>query len=110
MAAARRQIIQAAVDCNYDALAELASSPYFLYVSGESGDPVGYWRSQEEGPMGLPLRNLVETLNMPFGIVEPEGDVQYLWPADWAEDPGYTGYRIMIHHTGEWLIYAVGEW
>jgi hypothetical protein len=110
VAATRQQIIEAAVECNYDALAELASSPYFLYAPGESGDPVGYWRSQEEGPMGVPLLRLVETLNTPFGVAEPEGDVQYLWPAEWADDYEFTGYRVIIHHTGEWLMYVVGEW
>ncbi|HSQ38022.1 MAG TPA: hypothetical protein VLS92_09040 [Acidimicrobiia bacterium] len=110
VAATRQQIIEAAVECNYDALAELASSPYFHYAPGESGDPVGYWRSQEEGPMGVPLLRLVETLNMPFATVEPEGDLQYLWPAEWADDYEFTGYRVIIHNTGEWLAYLVGEW
>lgn len=110
VAATRQQIIEAAVQCNYEALAELASSPYFVYAPGESGDPAGYWQSQEEGPMGVPLLRLVEILNGPFDVVEPEGDVQYLWPAAWAEDPGYTGYRVLIHYTGEWLAFLAGEW
>jgi len=103
--ATRRQIIEAAVACDYDALAALASAgTSFAYSLDDTGDPIGYWQSLEENGTGEPLRWMVETLNLPAvpAGVGGEENVFYLW-SDGAG--GVTIYRTGIASTGEWLFF-----
>jgi len=103
--ATRRQIIEAAVACDYDTLADLASAgTYFAYSLDESGDPTGYWQSLEEDGTGDPMRSMVVTLNLPAvsAGVGGEENAFYLW-SDGAG--GVTIYRAGIATTGEWLFF-----
>jgi hypothetical protein len=104
VAGIRRQIIEAAVACDYEALAALASSgSYFAYSLDETGDPVEYWRSLEESG-GEPLRWMVTTLNLPAvpaGVGGQEGAF-YLW----SDGPGgVTNYRTGISTNSQWLFF-----
>ncbi len=103
--ATRSQIIEAAVACDYDTLADLASAgTSFAYSLDESGDPTGYWQSLEENGTGDPLRSMVVTLNLPAvsAGVGGEENAFYLW-SDGAG--GATNYRAGIASTGEWLFF-----
>jgi len=106
VAATRRQIIEAAVACDYEALAALAGTggSTFAYSLDETGNPAGHWQSLEQSGTGQPLRWMVTTLSLP---VVPAGvggteDAYYLW----SDGPGgVTSYRTGISATGEWLFF-----
>lgn len=135
VARTRTAIAQAAVDCDYTRLAELAGED-FSYSFGADGDPVGHWRRGEAGG-AEPLRYLAELLDRPYGTDQsPEGS-QYVWPSafahdDWAAVPeedrealkplydeedfadyaqfgGYAGYRVGIDGEGSWLFFIAGD-
>lgn len=91
----RQAIVDAAVACDYGALAELAAAgdDPFTYSFGDGGDPAAHWRRLEvEETEQPPLRYLVELLRAPHGQREVEGQTVYAWPSaflyeDWAEVP-----------------------
>jgi hypothetical protein len=105
VAATRQQIIEAAVACDYEALAALATSGagFFAYGDDPAGDPGAYWRSLEAGG-GVPLRLMVVTLNLPAEPAAVGGieGAYYLWSDG---EGGATGYRIGISAEGEWLFF-----
>lgn len=91
VADARRAIVEAAVECDFDRLEELAlgGSTSFSYSFGEDGDPAGYWRRQEASDRPpQPLRFLVGLLDRPYRLLEPEhgGTAHYVWPSAFGYD------------------------
>lgn len=138
VAAQRADIVEAAVACDYEALAALAlaGDEQFTFTFGGGDDPAEHWRSAEERGEEV-LRFLVGLLDAPFGVVEPqELDREYVWPrafayGTWDDVPeedrsvlepfyigrfgdfelfgGYLGYRIGITETGDWLYFVAGD-
>lgn len=91
VAETRREIVGAAVQCDFDRLEELAlgGSASFSYSFGEDGDPAGYWRRQEGSDRPpQPLRFLVGLLGRPHRLLEPEhgGTAHYVWPSAFGYD------------------------
>lgn len=85
----RRQIVRAAVACDYDALGDLAEGTGdlpFTYSFGDSGDPARFWQREEREGTGQPLRHLVEILGRPHGAVEAGGKTRYAWPSAFTYD------------------------
>jgi hypothetical protein len=132
----RQAIVAAAVACDYQALASLASNEFFAYDPGIDGNQASYWQEQEDWQTGSPLRFMVETLNLPFARVEAEGYVSYVWPAayaadswaevpaaeqaalvalygadvsaDWTDHGQFNRYRASIDFQGTWMIFMTG--
>lgn len=135
VARTRRQVLEAALACDYAALAQLAqAAEEFTYSFGGGADPGGFWQAQEEQGED-PLRHLVGLLRLPHRYVQ-EHD-QYVWPAafayeSWGDVPeqarqdltalytpselagfaqfgAYVGYRIGIDSSGRWLFFVAGD-
>ncbi|MEW6154015.1 MAG: hypothetical protein AB1673_08525 [Actinomycetota bacterium] len=134
----RAAILDAALECDYDELAELAQAgaAQFVYSFGGGEDPAGFWRDAEEG--GRPvLGPLVHLLGAPSAS-RPAGPTdQYVWPSafaydSWAAVPvadrealrplyddedfagfaqfgSYAGLRVGITATGDWVFYVAGD-
>lgn len=91
----RQAIVDAAIACDYAALAELAATgdSSFTYSFGGGADPAEHWRRlEDEGAEDRPLRYLVELLRAPHGVREVEGRTVYAWPSaftydEWDEVP-----------------------
>ncbi len=96
----RRQIVEAAVACDYERLEELALPGGFSHALGHGldvGTPSRYWEKLEETGKGLrqrlapeayqrPLARLVAILNAPYSNVADElegyeGEPAYQWPS-----------------------------
>jgi hypothetical protein len=129
----REKIYRAAVTQDYVALRSLLDPETFSYSFGESGDPIGYWREQEQAEVPLLADILPAVLHTRFGKTE---DI-YMWPsaaakepADWTEADveamreagstdeeirsfeqfgGYTGWRAGIRADGTWLFFIAGD-
>ena len=129
VAAARQGIAAAALDCDWDRLAEYAVSDFTSSFGGG-----GFEDMLRSGPVEL----LVPLLNTPYGVVD-SGEVRiFVWPSAFAyetwdqvpeedlraldpiykEDlyevmiPGsesYLGWRIGITEEGEWLYFVAGD-
>lgn len=137
-AVTREAIVEAAVGCDYQALADLgdAGTQPFTYSFGDDGRPAAFWQQQEAD--GVPvLRFLVEMLRRPVASREVTATTQYVWPSayayeSWAEVPradrealrpvygdealgrfaqfgSYLGYRVAISASGEWLFFVGGD-
>ena len=131
VASARAAITEAAVACDYEALASLAS-PDFVYSFGEDGDPADFWR-REEG-VGIPtLRLMVQLLNTPPVFDAEFFEPTYLWPSAFRAAPSpadfdllegiipaddlalyrefneYLDLRIGITETGSWDFAVAGD-
>jgi hypothetical protein len=133
VAETREAIYRAAVKQDYDALQALLDPETFSYSFGGSGDPIGYWREQEEAEIPLLGDVLPGVLHTRFGKNE---DI-YVWPSaaakeasDWTradlesmrdagyanediesfkEFGGYTGWRAGIRADGTWLYFIAGD-
>ena len=88
---ARSDVIKAALECDYETLANLARASEFGFTFGDGaeGDPVEYWKNLKGGEFQA-LEYLVTVLNMSFGEKETqfETDVYtqiYVWPAVFGE-------------------------
>lgn len=135
----RRAIIEAAIDCNYERLADLALAGRgeFSYSFGGGGDPAGHWREAED--RGEPVMAfLVAVLDLSWAQTETqfEADVFttiYVWPAVVADNPsdadweevgelyteeeiaamkefgGYIGYRVGTTSVGDWVFFVAGD-
>jgi len=133
VAATRKAIFDAAVACDYRALAAL-TGPNFSYSFGaEKGDVSAYWHKQEDD--GVPvMKYLVQILNLPNVERPADGGTTYTsWPsadqdvrtqADWDALKGvytdeqvaafqkadlYTGYRAAITESGDWMYFVAGD-
>lgn len=131
VAAIRAQIVERAVDCDFDGLADLTSPAFTVNLGG--GDPRRVWMASE-AQFGDDLSLIVRILNLPFAVsVLPDGRAIYVWPAaakdqptdaDWEalrpvfneeeidamrQQGGYTGHRIGIAEDGEWLFSVAGD-
>lgn len=137
VAATRTAIAEAAVRCDYEALAELTGEE-FTFSFGVNEDPAGHWRRREVGGQDgqEPLRYLVELLDRPFAVIDAK-ETFYTWPSafaydHWEEVPeaerealkplydeesfenfaefgGYIGYRIGITDDGTWRYFVAGD-
>jgi hypothetical protein len=133
VAETREQIYRAAIARDYRALRSLLDPKTFSYSFGESGDPIGYWRKQEEAEVPLLGDILPVVLHTRFGQTE---DI-YMWPSaaakeasEWTEADveamrkagstdeeirlfeqhgGYTGWRVGIRADGTWLFFISGD-
>jgi len=135
----RLAIMEAAIDCNYERLADLALAgrDEFTYSFGGGGDPAGYWREAED--RGEPvLAFLVAVLDLSWAhkATHFETDVSrtiYVWPAAFADNPsdadwdevnelyteeeiasmkefgGYVGYRVGMTTDGDWVFFVAGD-
>jgi hypothetical protein len=133
VALTRENIYRAAVANDYEALRLLVDPETFSYSFGEGGDPIGYWRRQEENEVPLLGDILPGVLHTRFGRNE---DI-YVWPsaaakeasewtdadvrsmsdagyteediASFEEFGGYTGWRAGIRADGTWLYFIAGD-
>lgn len=134
VAATREEIFRAVMTCDFAELEQLASTgsnPFTFSFGGDTGGPAQFWRSRENA--GEPvLATLATILNMPYGVRQG----QYVWPFahalnfeklspqqlallrvyfteeqidDWRSFGGYTGYRVGISASGEWMFYVAGD-
>lgn len=135
----RREIVTAAVACDYDTLADLATTgaSSFTFSYGAGDDPAGHWR-EAEARGDRPLWYLAQLLALPYGFQTGPSfaDSQdiYLWPAaasgtedDWSaisdaglyteeelelmrsRGSGYLGYRAGITAGGDWIFFVAGD-
>jgi hypothetical protein len=133
VAVKREAIYKAAVEQDYKRLEALLDPATFSYSFGEKGDPIGYWRRQEESELPLLGDILPGVLHTRFGRNE---DI-YAWPSaaakeasEWTDadvrsmrDAGYTGediasfkevggyagWRAGIRADGTWLYFIAGD-
>lgn len=114
----REDIIEAAIDCDYERLGNLAMEPdgAFQYSqdaesAGPDAQPAEFWRSQEEAGE-RPLVAMVEVLTSEPDIqpvTEPEGpgsgsdEEYYNWPAE--SEPHPDGYETAITSSGDWIFF-----
>lgn len=138
VAETRRAIHKAAVECDYEALAQLITEERFTYSFGETGNPVAFWqRTERDNPDHAPMRYLAGLLARPHNSREVDGRIQYEWPSaftydSWPEVPeedrealkplydeqdfadferfgGYIGYRVVITQEGAWTAFVAGD-
>jgi len=129
VAAARQGIATAALDCDWDRLAEYAVPDFTSSFGGG-----GFEEMLRSGPVEL----LVPLLNTPYGIVDSGEGRIFVWPSafvykTWDEVPeedlraldpiykedlyetmipgseSYLGWRIGITERGEWLYFVAGD-
>jgi hypothetical protein len=134
VAKTREQIYRAAVAHDYDTLRSLVDPATFNYSLGEEGDPIGYWRRQEESEVPIVGDILPHLIHTRFGRYQ---DI-YWWPsatskpsAEWTEADiesmrdagyrdrdirafeeaigGYAGWRAGIRVDGTWVTFISGE-
>ena len=137
VAATRRQLFDAAVACDYSALAALASEEGFTFSYGGDTSAAEFWRAREEAgpeePGPRPMRALATILALPFTRNESGS---YAWPTAYSEAPadeawqalvdaglyseeqvglmrtqgsGYLGYRTAITPEGDWQFFVAGD-
>lgn len=84
VAALRQEIARAAATCDLAALGRLLDPAQFSYSFGVDGDPIGYWRDQEEaGGDYPPLQALRRILDAPHGqweMASGGGSEYWVWP------------------------------
>jgi hypothetical protein len=133
----RKRIFDAAADCDYDTLEQLAlqQGEGFTFSYGSGTDPSEYWRDLEENSAELPkpMRALATILTQPFTRNESGS---YAWPTAYSENPtedawrdlvysglysaevvdqmrqqntGYLGYRTAITSDGDWQFFVAGD-
>ena len=116
----RLAIIEAALACDYDGLAELARAggPTFTYAFSETSDTsaqtppnvwdaAAYWREEEAFGLST-LASLVQILGLPYSQIETQFEAGvfvpiYEWPAD-ADSGGPLG----ITDDGDWVYFVGG--
>jgi hypothetical protein len=126
----RQRIVDAAVDCDYDALQALAleGGTGFTYSYGGETSAADYWAGAEERGEEV-LRILVESLRQPGH--EYQGN--WVWPTAYTDEPtaadwealdglypqaqldamrqsgSFLGYRVGITSAGDWIFYVAGD-
>lgn len=138
VAAKRAAIVEAAVACDYRALAALTGDA-FTYSFGGGDDAAGYWRGLEgsKDATTKPLGAMVRLLDLRHGINDAGSVTYYVWPAafsynSWSAVPevdkealrvlygdkdfssfaqfgGYIGYRVSITSKGDWNAFVAGD-
>lgn len=131
--ATRMALIEAALGCDFDTLADLANAGPEPFESNGGDDLVAAW-AQQEAAGEEPMRTLVILLRGTMGTVAL-GTIEYRFPSaagfsDWSEVPEtlrqkleplytetdwatfeeagvYNGHRAVISDTGEWLTFLV---
>ena len=123
-------IRNAAMACDYDALAALAGDE-FTYSYGGGDDPAGFWAEAEARGDDDPMAKLVQITGTEVAV-DDAGN--YVWPAvhvrpededawmalegiyttdlldEWREaGTGYLGYRTAISPEGAWLYFVAGD-
>jgi hypothetical protein len=132
--AKRQAIFDAAVACDYDALAALTAKDFNFTFGDASGGAADFWRAREAADEPV-MKLLVQILNLPHVERQlPDGGTKYVsWPsadqdvrtdADWEALKGvytdeqvagfkssdlYTGYRVAISDTGDWMYSVSGD-
>lgn len=89
VAQTRRELVEAAVECDFDRLGELAAAgdDGFSFTFGGSEDPVAYWRMQESEATGSdPMRFLAGMLKRSYATVQVDGVTFYVWPSAFGHD------------------------
>jgi len=136
--ATRAEILEAALACDYDRLAEIGEegdSTFTVSFGGED-DPAAFWRRLEAE--GEPvMETLVDVFAMTWRERDVEGTTQYVWPAAYAYDTwtqipegereqlealysddeldqfeqfgSYIGWRVGITAEGDWLFFVEGD-
>ena len=93
VAATRVAIVEAAVACDFDALAALAG-PDFVYSFGEDGDPASFWRREES--VGIQtMRLMVQLLNTPAVLDTEFFQPTYLWPSAFRAAPSPADFDLL---------------
>jgi hypothetical protein len=133
VAETREDIYRAAVKHDYKALRSLLDPETFTYSFGGGGDPIGYWREQEEADVPILGDILPVVLHTRFG----ETQNIFMWPSAAGKEPsewteadlesmrkagstdeeirsyeqygGYTGWRAGIRADGTWLFFIAGD-
>jgi hypothetical protein len=131
--ATRLALIEAALECDFDTLADLANAGTEPFESDGGDDLVAAWVEQEAAGEE-PMRILVTLLRGTMGTVALD-TIEYRFPSaagfsDWAEVPEgireslqplyseddlaafeaagvYNGHRTAISDSGEWLSFLV---
>jgi hypothetical protein len=125
----REQVLQAAEERDYDALARLADPDGFEYTFGGPvpGGPAQYWRERaQEGED--PLAALERILRLPYTL----STGHYVWPFAYDKtadqltdyersllgdllpggnlgDTGYLGWRAGFTPDGSWVFFVAGD-
>jgi hypothetical protein len=134
VAATRDQLAAAAIACDYPAMRALTADEFNTSFGGGGFNNLVKW----EGTGEEPLRLLVQLLDTPFGVQEPEGmEAIYAWPAaftydTWEEVPQeqkdqlaeiyspeemdlletydlYALWRVGITESGQWRFFVAGD-
>ena len=133
VAETRQKIYKAAVAHDYKALRSLLDPETFTYSFGGSGDPIGYWREQEQAEVPILGDILTGVLHTRFGTAEGI----FMWPSAAAKEPsewteadreamrragsteeeirlfeqsgGYGGWRTGIRADGTWIFFVAGD-
>jgi hypothetical protein len=129
----RQAIFDAAVACDFDALAAEAGDE-FNFTFGNPGEgPAAHWRQQEQEGHAV-LLPLARVLNLPSAERDelegkpfrswPSADQEHRTQADWDALRGlytdeqveqfqaadsYTGWRTAITDAGDWMYFVAGD-
>jgi hypothetical protein len=134
----RKEVIKAAIRCEYDVLERLAlnGSPTFSYSFGEASEgpdarPGAYWEAEEKRDEPA-LGTIVRLFGLPFAVTNGDETI-YAWPSaagdapseddwkaverefgretaeGWRGPEGYLGPRIGITARGDWIFYVAGD-
>lgn len=134
----RRAIVSAAVACDFEKLAQLASTgdARFTFSYGGGGAVADHWAAAEEAGEE-PLRRLVAILGTPPRVVTAAEPDHVVWPSAfayerWSDVPepdrqalqdiysqeeleqfarfgSYVGYRVGVTSDGEWIFFVAGD-
>ncbi len=127
----RTEIVEAATQCDYDALEEL-TAPGFVHDLGGSTSPLRTWVQAEQNREDV-LAQIVAVLDTPYTTsIDDEGNTVYTWPGAFQDNPteadweaivpiyneeevdffrsnGYVGMRVLITQNGDWLAAVAGD-
>jgi len=127
----RTEIVEAATQCDYEALVEL-TAPGFVHTLGGGTSPVRTWVQAEQNREDV-LAQIVAVLDTPYTTsLDDEGNTVFTWPgafqdnptdADWEaiipiyneeevdlfRDNGYVGMRVLITQNGDWIAAVAGD-
>jgi hypothetical protein len=82
VAETRRQIIEAAMACDLEALDAISPEFFITHFGGGRFDELVRWEEEGDGKLGL----LLQILDLSYGVQENEDHTWYVWPAAFAYD------------------------